>query len=92
LLIIKSYIVPNAFTPNGDSINDTWHIQFLDSYQQCTIGIYNRIGQKVFYANGYGTPWDGTFHGSALPAGVYYYVIDLKNINKLLSGYVTIIR
>jgi len=92
LLIIKSYIVPNAFTPNGDSINDTWHIQFLDSYQHCTIGIYNRFGQKVFYANGYGTPWDGTFHGSALPAGVYYYVINLKNINKLLSGYVTVIR
>ncbi|WP_345106352.1 MBG domain-containing protein [Mucilaginibacter panaciglaebae] len=92
LVVIKSYTVPNAFTPNGDSINDTWHITFLDSYKDCTVSVYNRFGQNVFYANSYGTPWDGTFHGSALPAGVYYYVIDLKNINKLLSGYVTIIR
>ena len=92
LIITQSYAIPNAFTPNGDGINDTWHIKFLDSYQNCTVNIYNRLGQKVFYANGYGTPWDGTSQGAALPAGVYYYIIQLNNINKLLSGYITIIR
>ncbi|MBE9666823.1 MBG domain-containing protein [Mucilaginibacter boryungensis] len=92
LLIVEAYAIPNAFTPNGDGINDTWHIQFLDSYHHCTVSVYNRFGQSVFYANDYGTPWDGTFQGGALPAGVYYYVIDLKNINKHLAGYITIIR
>jgi gliding motility-associated-like protein len=92
LIITQSYAIPNTFTPNGDGINDTWHIKFLDSYQNCTVNIYNRSGRKVFYANGYPTPWDGTSQGAALPAGVYYYIIQLNNINKLLSGYITIIR
>lgn len=92
LTITQSYSIPNAFTPNGDGINDTWHIQFLDSYQDCTVTIFNRLGQNLYYSNGYGSPWDGTYRGGAVPTGVYYYVITLKNINKTLSGYVTIIR
>jgi len=92
LTITQSYSIPNTFTPNGDGVNDTWHIQFLDAYQNCTISIFNRLGQNVYSSIGYGTPWNGTYHGSVLPAGAYYYVIDLKNINRVLSGYVTIIR
>jgi len=92
LTITASYNIPNAFTPNNDGINDTWHIQFLDNYQNCTVSIFNRLGQRVYFSNGYGTPWDGIYNGSALPTGTYYYVIDLKNINKVLSGYVSLIR
>ncbi len=92
LTITDSYGIPNAFSPNGDGVNDTWHIKFLDSYQQCTVSIYNRNGQNVYYANGYSIPWDGTYKGSPLPAGVYYYVINLQNITKPISGYITIIR
>jgi gliding motility-associated-like protein len=92
LTITQSYNIPNAFTPNGDGVNDTWHIQFLDAYQNCTISIFNRLGQNVYSSIGYGTPWNGTYHGAALPAGAYYYIINLKNINRILSGYVTIIR
>jgi gliding motility-associated-like protein len=92
LTITQSYNIPNTFTPNGDGVNDTWHIQFLDAYQNCTISIFNRLGQNVYSSIGYGIPWNGTYHGSALPSGAYYYIIDLKNINRVLSGYVTIIR
>jgi len=92
LVVTRSYFIPNAITPNGDGINDTWHIQFLDSYKRCTVNIYNRFGQNVFNANGYSTPWDGTFRGSPLPAGVYYYIINLRNSAKPLSGYITLLR
>jgi len=92
LTVTASYGVPTAFTPNGDGINDTWHIKFLDSYPACTVRVFNRFGQNVYASNGYSIPWDGTFRGSALPTGSYYYVINLSNINKTLSGSVTIIR
>lgn len=92
LTITESYHIPNAFTPNADGINDTWHIQFLDNYQNCTVSVFNRLGQRVYFSNGYGIAWDGNYNGQALPAGTYYYVIDLKNINKALSGYVLLVR
>ncbi|MCO5948042.1 MBG domain-containing protein [Mucilaginibacter flavidus] len=92
LTITASYHIPNAFTPNNDGINDTWHIQFLDNYQNCAVSIFNRLGQRVYFSNGYGIPWDGTYNGQAMPTGTYYYVIDLKNIDKVLSGYVSLLR
>jgi len=80
--------VPNAFSPNGDGINDTWEIRNLSAYQTSTIEIFNRYGQRVFFSRGYGKPWDG----GGLPLGVYYYVIDLKDGSGRLAGYVTILK
>ena len=88
----QNIIISNAFTPNGDGINDTWDIKNLNAYPKCTVMIYNRWGENVYSSIGYGVPWDGTYHGAALPVGVYYYIIDRKNALKVLSGYVTIIR
>jgi gliding motility-associated-like protein len=82
--------IPNTFTPNGDGINDTWNIKFLDS--NCSVNIVNRWGQNVFTSIGYGIPWDGTYKGTPLPAGTYYYIINLKNGDKVLAGYVAIMR
>jgi gliding motility-associated-like protein len=83
---------PNAFTPNGDGINDKWNITGLQYFLDCTVMIYNRSGQMVFQSNGYSQPWDGTYGGRALPVGTYYYVINLKKNSPPVSGYVAIIR
>jgi gliding motility-associated-like protein len=85
-------VVPNTFTPNGDGINDTWNISFLNTYANCTVDIFTRWGQKVYTSIGYGTPWDGTYKATALPMGTYYYIINLKNGTAPLSGFVAIIR
>jgi gliding motility-associated-like protein len=85
-------VVPNTFTPNGDGINDTWDIKSLDTFPNCTVDVYNRYGEKVYSSIGYGSPWDGKHRGAKLPVGTYYYVIDLKNGSKVLSGRITIIR
>jgi gliding motility-associated-like protein len=85
-------VIPNTFTPNGDGINDTWNIKYLNSYMNCLVNIFDRYGQNVFTSIGYGIPWDGTYRGSKLPVGTYYYLIDLKTGYKLLSGFVAIIR
>ena len=84
--------IPNIFTPNGDGINDTWVIQYLDRYPGCKVRIYNRYGQKVFESSGYATPWNGTFNGQPLPFGTYYYIIELGSPFKPFTGYVTIIK
>jgi gliding motility-associated-like protein len=90
--VLKPIIIPNTFTPNGDGINDTWGIKELINYPDVTVKIFNRYGIQLFYSQGYGTPWDGTFDGQQLPVGTYYYIIDLKTYGKLRSGPVTIIR
>jgi len=83
---------PNAFTPNGDGINDTWNITGLQYFLDCTVLVYTRSGQLVFKSTGYSLPWDGRYGGRNLPVGTYYYVINLKNNSPPIAGSVTIIR
>jgi gliding motility-associated-like protein len=90
--VLKPIVIPNTFTPNGDGINDTWVIKELDTYPNITVRIFDRYGQQLYYSNGYPQAWDGTYNGKKLPWGTYYYLIDLKNYNKKLSGWVAIIK
>jgi gliding motility-associated-like protein len=90
--VLQSPVVPNAFTPNGDGINDTWDIKYLDTEPNCIVDIFNRYGEKVYTSVGYPIPWDGRYKGKELPTGVYYYIINPKSGRSIISGYVTIIR
>jgi gliding motility-associated-like protein len=83
---------PNAFTPNGDGVNDTWDIKFLDLYANCTVEVLNRYGGSVFYSVGYPIAWNGKRNGTDMPSGAYYYVIKLNNGTKPITGYVAVIR
>lgn len=84
--------VPNAFSPNGDGIHDTWEIPLLKLYPECVVDIFNRQGQKIFHSVGYNTPWDGKYNGVALPVDTYYYVIKPSKIVPYQGGSVTIVR
>lgn len=90
--ILKPVKVPNAFSPNGDGINDRWVLENLADYAGATVEVFNRYGQMVFRAAGHGMWWDGTYNGKMLPVATYYYVIDLKNGFAPMKGSVTIIR
>lgn len=90
--LLLAPIVPNAFSPNKDGINDTWKIEYLESYPGATVDVFNRYGQKVFSSNGYTTQWDGSFNGQPLPIGTYYYIINPKNGRATIQGSVTIIK
>jgi gliding motility-associated-like protein len=90
--VLKGPRVPNAFSPNGDGINDKWDIEFLDTYAGCIVEVFNIYGQKVFTSTGYTKPWDGSFNGKQLPIGTYYYIIEPKNGRSPITGYVGIVR
>jgi gliding motility-associated-like protein len=90
--VLRKVQVPNVFSPNGDGINDRWQLPNLSDYPGCTVEVFNRYGQRVFYSVGYSFSWDGTQGGKPLPVGTYYYIITLKNGFQPLNGSVTIIR
>jgi gliding motility-associated-like protein len=83
--------IPNAFTPNGDGINDTWIISGLEGDVSTVVRVYNRYGTLIFQSKGYSIPWDGTYNGKKVPTGTYYYIINAKANNQILSGPVTVI-
>jgi gliding motility-associated-like protein len=85
--------IPNGFTPDGtDNVNATWEIQGLDQYPDVTIQIFNKWGTEIFSSTGYAEAWDGTYNGSPLPVGTYYYIINLNNGDEAFTGSVTIIK
>ena len=69
--------VPNAFTPNGDGINDK---VFVRGYgiTKMVWRIYNRWGVLVFQTANRLEGWDGTYKGSVQPTEVYNYVLDAE--------------
>jgi gliding motility-associated-like protein len=86
-------IIHDAFSPNGDLINDSWNIGNSEMYPEMEVTVYNRWGQSVWKSGeGYPEPWDGRSNGVELPIDSYHYVIDLHNGTKLVIGYVTIVR
>ncbi len=85
-------IIPNAFSPNGDGINDVWEIKLLSSFLSVKVQVYNRQGQMVFNSVGYNSPWNGTHNGKPLPVGTYYYIIEPGNGLPKQTGWIAILR
>ena len=94
--VLPSILPYNAFTPNGETFNDTWEIVLIDRYPRAKVKVFSRWGQTVFRSTGYNTPWDGTFNNNRLPAATYYYVIQLEDSRftgdeNLVTGSVAIV-
>ncbi|HKZ67612.1 MAG TPA: gliding motility-associated C-terminal domain-containing protein, partial [Chitinophagaceae bacterium] len=92
VFVYKDVFVPNAFSPNNDGLNDTWHIPALSAYSAFELSVFNRHGQIVFQNKNSNTPWNGKYKGELLPAGIYVYVIDLKVGGGVLKGTVMLLR
>lgn len=88
---------PNAFSPNGDGINDLYQAKDYRSIVEFHAYIFNRWGQKLFDWTDPSQGWNGKFHGTDVKDGVYYVLVKAKgadghvyNIRKdvnLLRGY-----
>ncbi len=92
-------VVYEAFSPNGDGINDAWIIDGIEDYPNNTVMIFNQWNSRVFDARGYNNVsvvWkgeaDGFLNKGSADDGTYYYVIDLGDGSKSLSGFVILKR
>lgn len=83
--------ITNAFTPNGDGINDTWSIAAMSAFEKPLLTVFTRNGQKVLETSTT-IQWDGKFNGKDLPIGAYYYTLSLNDDFKRYSGWVLITR
>jgi gliding motility-associated-like protein len=92
--VISRLFIPNAFTPNGDGLNDAWNIPGMPLYPDAVVTILNRYGQKIFESANYSSnAWNGTFKGAKQPNGVYIYIIQLNDTQKqILKGTINLIR
>ena len=88
-------LVYNEFSPNGDGVNDTFRIDCLSRYPNNKLEVFNRWGTMVYHAKNYKNDWDGTADGQkeeGLPAGTYYYVLDLGDGSEPLTDWLYINR
>ena len=90
--VYKGIYVPNAFSPNNDGLNDVWNIPALNIYSNYQMLVFNRWGNVVYSSKDISHPWDGTYKGKPQPAGIYPYIIDVKEIGVKLTGWVMIVR
>lgn len=82
----------NGFTPDGDGLNDTWIIENIDNFDNNTVSIFNRWGNKVWSTTNYNNTtnfWDGkNNNGAALTSGTYFYIIEIDNGTGVKKGWV----
>ncbi len=70
--------IPNVFTPNGDGKNDAWVIRNLEKYPDNDVFIYNRWGNEVYRARGYGLPGGPLWRADGLEEATYFYVLRVR--------------
>lgn len=88
------YLMPTAFTPNGDGINDCYGIKYWGTIIELEFSIYSRWGERVFYTTNPADCWNGTYKGVRQSAAVYIYMIKAKTTcgEAFRKGTFTLIR
>jgi len=92
--VIEDIQAYNAFSPNGDGINEYFEIKNAERFPEILVEVYSRWGDQLYSKVGYdsGELWDGTTGGKEVPVGTYYYILVPYPGAKPISGNVTIIR
>ncbi len=91
-----SIIIPNAFSPNNDNLNDAFGLIANPKIENMELAIFNRWGQRVFVTNNFNEKWDGLFNNVPCEIGVYYYLIQVKcyseKTTKTYKGEINLLR
>lgn len=89
-------LMPNAFTPNGDNINDIFRVPPQVNNRLVSFTVFNRWGQVVFRTANMSEGWNGMFKDYPAPPGSYVYYVVMKSIdgrkNITQKGYFTLLR
>ncbi|MES3018675.1 MAG: MBG domain-containing protein [Bacteroidota bacterium] len=81
----------NLISPNYDGVNDAFIVRNIEHYPGNELWITDKTGKIVYHQKNYGNSWKGTFGENALPAGTYYYVLDLGNKTAKMKGHISVI-
>lgn len=88
--------VPNAFTPNGDGLNDYLYPTNAYKAKDLQFKVFNRFGQLIFSTTNWSVKWDGTFKGQGADPGTYVWLLQYTNIdsgNRIeQKGYTILLR
>lgn len=87
--------IPSAFTPDNDSRNDSWTWHGECKPEEFSIQVFNRWGEVVFASTDPLDSWDGTYHGTSSPSGVYVYRVGYRlpyQKRKEVMGSITLAR
>lgn len=87
-----NFTIMNLITPNGDGKNDVWYIGNIEEYPLCEVSIFTIYDKEIFNASPYKNDWDGSYNGTELPDGTYYYVMKCPDSDKELKGFITLLR
>ena len=97
VVLTSTLIMPNAFSPNNDKINDVYKVKSYQNIVEFHAYIFNRWGQKLYEWTNLEGGWDGTYRGNDVKQGTYFVLVKAKgadgqtyNIRKdvnLLRGY-----
>ncbi len=95
-LVKRCFILPNAFTPNGDGVNDSFGlVDFGGDFEVELFKVYDRWGQLAFFGLPGEKRWDGQTNGSPSPPDVYTYVIQViyaDGEERMVTGTVMLLR
>ena len=71
------FFIPDAFSPNGDGLNDFFQV-FAQDISEMELKIFNRWGSLVYQSTNLEETWDGTYNGQLMEVGVYMYELIYK--------------
>ena len=77
-------LMPNAFSPNGDTHNDVYKAKEYQSIVEFHAYIFNRWGQKLFEWTNPAEGWDGNYNGSPVKEGVYFVVVKARGADGIV--------
>lgn len=92
VFVYPDIYIPNAFTPNKDGLNDTWHIPALNAIPVFELSVFNRYGQLIYHTQNSDMPWNGQFKGIDQPSGGYVYLLNIGHGKRILKGIVMLLR
>src|SRR5690606_9187075 len=87
--------VPNAFSPNGDGLNDVFKLENIQYERLISFRVFNRMGKEVFHSSNPDEGWHGRRAGQPAPQDVYFYMIQIVMPGseiRTLRGDVTLMR
>lgn len=82
----------NAFSPDGDGVNDTWTVPELKFYDEISIQVFDRAGRRLFHTSNPEQVWDGRSLDGQVKEGSYFYIIEVKDINLVQKGVLTVLK